>query len=106
MALAWLIGFPLLTLIATILSLRVIGMPLRTLLNALFPAGIAGAAMVVVVTGADHILPPLRPFAHLIALVAIGAATYGATLHLTARSVLSELLGLLRFRQITAAAAT
>jgi O-antigen/teichoic acid export membrane protein len=94
MAYAWLLGFPLLTLAATILSLPVIGMPVRTLLAALAPSVIAGGAMAALVIGADMVLPALPPLAHLATLTAIGAAGYGMVLLLTARQVIAELIAL------------
>jgi O-antigen/teichoic acid export membrane protein len=105
MAYAWLIGFPMLTLVASVLSMPVIGLSARALLAALAPAVVAGCAMAVVVTGTDMMLPPLHPFAHLAVLVAIGAASYALTLLLTARSVVAELLALMRFRRPGPAAA-
>lgn len=105
MAYAWLIGFPLLTLIATILSLRVIGMPYNALLAALAPAAAAGAMMAAILLAVDSELPPLHPFAHLMTLVMIGAATYVITLSLIARPVLSELLALARSGRTRAGAA-
>lgn len=96
MAYAWLLGFPLLTLVATILSLPVIGMPVRMLLAALMPSIVAGSAMAAVVTGADMLLPPLHPLAHLATLAAIGAISYGLTLLIAARPVITELAALAR----------
>jgi O-antigen/teichoic acid export membrane protein len=98
MAYAWLCGFPVLTLIATILSLRVIGMPVAMLGKALIPAVAAGAVMVGAVTGAGGLLPPLSPLPHLVALVIIGASAYGASLFLIAPSVIEELIELARIR--------
>lgn len=98
MAYAWLFGFPLLTLVATVLSLRIIGMPLGTLGKALFPAIAAGAVMAGAVIGVDHLLPPLSPFPHLIALVVTGASAYAAALYAIARPAIGELIALARMK--------
>lgn len=92
MAYAWLLGFPLLTLVATLLSLPVIGTSVRMLLAALAPSVVAGGVMAAIVTGADALLPPLPPLIHLVALTAIGATGYGLTLLVTARPVVAELI--------------
>lgn len=94
MAYAWLLGFPLLTLAATMLSLPVIGMTVRMLLAALAPSVVAGGAMAVLVLGVDRLLPPLPPFLHLVTLAAIGAAGYCLTLLVAARHVIIELIAL------------
>lgn len=94
MAYAWLLGFPLLTLVATILSLPVIGISIRMLLAALAPSIVAGGAMAAVVLGADRALPQLPPFVHLAALSVIGATAYALTLLIAARPVIAELIAL------------
>jgi len=105
MAYAWLAGFPLLTLVATILSLRVIGLRPGALLAALAPALGGGLVMAGAVTAVDHLLAPLPPLPHLMILVATGAASYAATLLLTARHVFGELASLAGLRGKRAAAA-
>lgn len=104
MAYAWLFSFPLLTLGATLFSMPVIGITVRALLAALAPAVLAGSLMAIVVAGADRLLPPLHPFAHLVALVGIGGASYALALLIAARPVINELFALLRSRQAPAAA--
>jgi O-antigen/teichoic acid export membrane protein len=95
MAWAWLGGFPLLALVASMLSLPVIGARPAELIEAVRPALMASAAMAIVVLGIDSQLPPLAPGWRLALLVAIGATVYVATLFLIARSVIAELKGLL-----------
>jgi len=56
------------------------------------------------VAGAARLLPPLHPFAHLVALVGIGGASYALALLIAARPVINELFALLRSRQAPAAA--
>jgi O-antigen/teichoic acid export membrane protein len=94
MAWAWLAGFPLLTLIASALSLPVIGVRAGDLLGALRPALVASAAMAMAVLAADSVLPPLPPFWRLALLAASGASVYAAVLLLTARNLIDELIAL------------
>jgi hypothetical protein len=63
--------------------------------------------MAAAAAGVDHLLPPLPPLPHLAILIATGAASYAATLLLTARQVFAELASLagLRSKQPAAAAA-
>lgn len=104
MAYAWLLGFPLLTLVATILSVPVIGISARMLLAALTPSIVAGGIMAAVVIGADMLLPPLPPLPHVAVLAAVGAAAYGLALLVTARSVIAELIALAMPRRVRPAA--
>lgn len=94
MAYAWLLGFPLLTLVSTVVSLPVIGLSIRMLLGALAPSIVAGGFMTAVVIGADAVLPPLPPSADLAVLTVLGAMAYGLTLLVAARSVIAELIAL------------
>lgn len=102
MAWAWLIGFPLLTLIASILALPVIGVKARELFQALRPAMAASGFMAIAVLSLDSALPPLAPAWRLALLAATGAAAYIAALLVTARGVVDELLGLLGRRAVPA----
>jgi len=63
--------------------------------------------MAAAVIAVDHLLAPLPPLPHLMILVVTGAASYAATLLLTARQVFSELASVagLRGRRAAAAAA-
>jgi len=92
MAWAWLLAFPILTLIATIWSLHIIGARYTALLHALWPAAFAGAVMAGGVVAIDRALPSMSPFSHLIALAAAGAIIYALTLMVTARDSIEELL--------------
>lgn len=98
LAWAWLIGSPLLLLIATRLTLPVVGLSMADLLAALRPSIIATALMALAVLTLDTTLPPIEAPARLGALVSTGAAAYALALLLFARPVLDELLGLLRRR--------
>lgn len=98
MAWSWLIGFPLLALVATRLSLPVIGVSIGQLLAALRPAGGAAIMMALGVLALDTLLPPLAPLMRLLVLVPAGGALYALALLLSARSVVAELFGLVRRR--------
>ena len=102
MAWAWLVGFPLLTLIASMLALPVIGVKGRDLLAALRPAMIATAVMALGVLVLDSALPPLMPGGRLALLVVTGAAIYAASLLVAARGVVDELRGLVGRKAVAA----
>lgn len=102
MAWAWLTGFPLLTLVATLVSLPVIGARATDLLRALLPAGMATVAMAAMVAGADHYAATLPPLPRLALLVAIGVTGYVATLATFFRPLLAEAMALVRPRQAPA----
>lgn len=104
MAYAWLIGFPLLTLAATLFSLPIIGLSFVALLRALAPSVLAGGAMAMAVVCADMQLSHLPPDVRLMLLVATGAASYGLALLVTGRAVIAELIALARGRAPKAAA--
>lgn len=96
MAWAWAIGFPLLTLVATILSLPVIGVRAGDLLRAIRPAAVAGLLMAAGVLAIDSLLPPLAAAGRLAILVGTGGLLYAAALLLFARDTLRECLALVR----------
>lgn len=96
MAWAWATGFPLLTLVATILSLPVIGVRPADLLRAIRPAASAGVLMAAGVLAIDALLPPLAPVARLAILVAGGGTLYAAALMLFARDTVREVIALVR----------
>ena len=98
MAHAWLIGFPLLTLTATLWSLPVIGLPFGKLLKALAPSALAGGVMTVVVVSADAALPIGSEGVRLLLLIIVGAVSYGLALLLAGRTVIAELIALARGR--------
>jgi O-antigen/teichoic acid export membrane protein len=98
MAWAWLIGFPIHCLVASWLSLPVIGVRAGELLRAIRPAVIAGALMAVGVVAIDSVLPPLRPLAHLLTLSIAGAIIYAAALAAIAPGVFGEMAALVRGR--------
>jgi O-antigen/teichoic acid export membrane protein len=98
MAWAWLIGFPVHCLVASWLSLPVIGVRAGELLVAIRPAVIAGALMAVGVVALDSLLPPLRPLVHLLTLSIAGAIIYATALAAIAPGVFGEMSALIRGR--------
>jgi O-antigen/teichoic acid export membrane protein len=105
LALAWLTGFPVLTLATAALSLPVIGLAPSSLARAIAPGLLASAGMVIPVLLLDLLLPPMAPAARLAILVATGATAYAALLLLFARSIVREVLELVRTGPATPAAA-
>ncbi|MFS0738178.1 lipopolysaccharide biosynthesis protein [Sphingomonas sp. 1P06PA] len=98
MAWGWVAGFPLLALIASILSLPVIGVRAADLARAIAPSALAGITMAVLVLALESQLPPLAPIARLALLVPAGALAYFGALALVARPLLAELWRLARRR--------
>jgi len=98
MAWAWLIGFPLHCLVASWLSLPIIGVSAAALFVAIRPALVAGTVMALAIVAIDAMLPPLSPLLRLLLLTAIGAGIYAAALAAIAPSVFGEIAGLIRGR--------
>ncbi len=95
---AWFAAYPLYLAICTWRTLPVIGVKLRTLAESIAPPVLAAVAMGLVVGLADHLLPGMAPVARLGLLVLIGGVTYGALLLLFARTMLVEVIALVRNR--------
>ena len=105
MAWAWLGGFPIHLIITAAIALPVIGVSTSQLTRAVAPAVLAAAAMAALVLMLDGMLPPLSAPVRFSALVAAGAAAYGACLFLFARHALGDALALVRKGAPSAAAA-
>ena len=95
---AWFVAYPLYLAICTWRTLPVIGVRLRTLVQAIAAPVLAAAAMGLLVAGVDHLLPAIAPLARLGILIATGTVTYGALLILFARGMLLEVIALVRNR--------
>jgi O-antigen/teichoic acid export membrane protein len=93
---AWLIAYPMLMVVGLWRSLPVIGLPLRDLIRAVTPPVMASLAMAAAVLALDHVLPALAPLPHLLLLVGAGALVYCGWLLLFERSVVRDLLAMLR----------
>lgn len=98
MAIAWLIGFPLLTGVTAALSMPAIGVRASALLRAIAPGLLASAGMVLPVLMLDSALAPMPPVARLAILTLTGAAFYFALLLLFARHLVGEIVDLVRKR--------
>lgn len=95
LALAWLFGAPALTAVTAAISLPVIGIRPRALMEAIFPGLLGTAAMLAIVVLLDFYLSPaLSAAVRLALLVLTGALSYGAWMMCFARSSLPELRGL------------
>ncbi len=94
MATAWLVAYPLLTIISAIWIMPLIGVRPAALLNALAPPVFVGLTMALAISLLDHVLPPLAPAVRLGFLVATGAAIYSGLLLVVARAQLKELTDL------------
>jgi O-antigen/teichoic acid export membrane protein len=99
MAIAWLVGFPILTAITAAMSLPVMGVTLAQLGRTILPGLLAALAMAVLVKGVDMLLPPMLVQARLALLVATGIAAYAGLLLLFARPLMEEVLVLVRRQQ-------
>jgi hypothetical protein len=96
LAVAWLVGFPVFTVITAIWTIRAIDLAPRHLLQALMPPSLAGLAMGLVVVLVDSLLGGVSSPLRLALLVASGGLVYGLWLICFARERLGELLALLR----------
>ncbi|BBC72024.1 capsular biosynthesis protein CapK [Altererythrobacter sp. B11] len=96
LALAWVVGYPLLVALSSLWVLPVLHVSPRALVEAAAPPVLAGIAMVVAVRLLDHALPGMAPILRLAILVAGGGAIYGAWLIAFARGRLAELVDLAR----------
>ncbi|MCZ8018547.1 lipopolysaccharide biosynthesis protein [Novosphingobium sp.] len=98
-ALAWLLGYPLLTAITAHWSLPIIGATKRQLLAALWPPVLAGGVMIGAVTAADMVAGSLSPVLRLVLLTATGGVSYGLAMLLFAPERLREVLDYARRRK-------
>lgn len=96
LAWAWLGGMAVLLAATVQLSLPVIGVKRRTLFLAVAPGLAASALMAGIVEGVDALLPVLGNGSRLAALVVVGMFAYAGLLFLVARSVIDEVLALIR----------
>lgn len=95
MAAAWLVGAPLLLIVASAFSLPIIGLSPRDLFLAARPSLGAALSMAVGVIVLDQALPPLAAPIRLFTLVAAGVAIYAMVLLVFARPLVEEVRKLL-----------
>lgn len=93
---AWLVAYPIYLAVSARRTLPVIGLPLRTLIEAITPSVLAATAMALVVSTLDAALAPMGPVTRLSFLVTAGIAAYGAWLAVFARGTIDEVVALLR----------
>ncbi len=94
LAAAWLVSYPMLTLVSASWSLPVIGVKAGELIAALRAPVLAGIAMGLGVVLLDRALPELPQVARLATLVVAGGTIYGGWLLTFARERLDEVVGL------------
>jgi O-antigen/teichoic acid export membrane protein len=95
---AWIGAYPVYTLISARRSLPVIGLTAQALMDAIAPPALAALAMGIIVTGVDHLLPPMAPLARLGWLIPAGVISYTGWLMLFARGVIDDLVSVIRLR--------
>jgi hypothetical protein len=95
---AWFVAYPIYLAVSTWRTLPVIGVRFGTLVEAIAPPVLAAAAMALLVTAFDRLLPPLPALLHLALLVSAGGIAYGGLLFLFARPMLIESINLVRNR--------
>lgn len=98
MAIAWMLVYPVMTIITAANSNPIIGITARQLVAALMPPVLAGIAMAAAVLGADGFFHPVSPALRLVMLVALGAAFYLGWIGLFARDRIAEAIALVRNR--------
>jgi hypothetical protein len=95
MAAAWLFGFPILTAVTAVSSMKVIGVSPSDLGRALKPGLLASVFMALMVAGLDRLLPPMTPHPRLALLVVAGFALYAGSLFLFARTLVDDVARLI-----------
>jgi len=96
LAWAWLFAMPLLTLFTARIALPILGTSWLALARAIRPALFAATGMAIVVELLDRSITVPSPALRLAILVGTGATVYGLLAMLAARSVVMEVLALLR----------
>jgi O-antigen/teichoic acid export membrane protein len=102
LATAWIVAYPVYLGISLWRSLPVIGTNVGALANAIAPALLAALGMALAVVLVDHLLPPLAPFPRLAILVATGGLVYAGWLLIFARSLIRELIAIVRKQPLSA----
>jgi len=96
LAMAWIVGYPLLAGLSAVWVLPILGIRARDLLAALAPPVMAGLFMYLSVRLMDGLLAQtLNPISHLAALVATGGVAYGGFILIFARGRIVELRDLI-----------
>ena len=104
LALAWLCAYPLYLAVSAWRALPTIGVRVGQIADAIAMPLMASLVMALAVGELDRVLPPLAAPLRLLVLVGTGGAIYGVFLALFARSVLRDLVAIIRKRPIVAVA--
>ena len=100
LAWAWLIAYPLFTLVTIRIAGKPLGLRVRDLLPAVAPGVGCSAAMAAILLLLEQVLPPIAsPFGQLAMVVPLGAAVFGILLFLFARATIADLVALVIRRQ-------
>ena len=91
LATAWLVAFPLLTLVTASLAMPIIGIGAGALARAIAPALLSAVVRAVGVLGADGWLAGVATPLRLVALIAIGGLIYGGLIMAVARATVLEI---------------
>lgn len=102
LAMAWIVAYPIYLGISLWRSLPVIGTNIGALANAIAPALLAALGMALAVVLVDDILPPLHPVPRLAILMATGGLVYTGWLLIFARSLIRELIAIVRKQPLPA----
>jgi O-antigen/teichoic acid export membrane protein len=102
LATAWIVAYPVYLGISLWRSLPVIGTSVGALANAIAPALLAALGMALAVVLVDKLLPPLAPVPRLAILVATGGLVYTGWLLVFARSLIRELIAIVRKQPLSA----
>jgi len=100
-ALAWLVGFPVLLIIPFRATQRVTGISLSEILRALWPAVESTGYMTLAVLGVGRATQALHPAVRLGAMVATGVVVYGAVVSLRHRTRLRAFISVVRSQGAT-----
>jgi O-antigen/teichoic acid export membrane protein len=95
---AWFVAYPFYLGISAWRTLPLLGLKIRTIVEAIAPPTLAATGMALIVSLLDKGLGPMEPVTHLGFLVCAGAAAYGAWLLIFARSTVDEVVGMVRSR--------
>lgn len=90
------IAYPIYVVASARRALPAIGVSTRALIDAIAPVAIAAIAMALVVAELDRLLPPMAPPERLALLVPVGVAAYAGWLWIFSRSLVRELIALVR----------
>ncbi len=103
LAAAWIVAYPIYLGISLWRSLPVIGTTATgAVADAIAPAMLAALGMALAVVLVDDILPPLHPLPRLAILVATGGIVYAGWLMIFARTVIRELIAIVRKQPLPA----